>query len=221
MLKVVVLDGGFGGELFADRLEEELPVVEVIRVIPWQNAEDFLKSPRAARKAALKALESYIGAVDLIILANYLLSATSLKYFRRKYKTQRFAGLSLPAITTFVGRPTVVLTTSALAHTFNYHSYCYKLRRKVTTICLDTWPDLIDDGELTAAMVKTEFQRFFLKHHFYPEEVILTCSQFHDISPTLRVVLGHNLKIHDSTRDTITETARLLHLRGASQKKAK
>lgn len=219
MLKVVVLDGGFGGELFADRLEEELPVVEVIRVIPWRNADDFLKSPHAARKAAMEALKSYIGSVDLIILANYLLSTTSLGYFRRKYKKQRFVGLTLPSLTTFVGRPTVVLTTTALAHTINYHTYCLRLRRKVATICLDSWPPLIDDGELTDAMIRTEFQRFFIKNHYYPEEIVLTCSQFHDISPSLRAILGHNLKIHDSTRDAISEITKLLGIRGGTGKK--
>ena len=33
MLKIVVFDGGYGGEFFADKLKEELPVVEIIRVI--------------------------------------------------------------------------------------------------------------------------------------------------------------------------------------------
>ena len=39
MLKVVVFDSGFGGELFADYFEEEMPVVEIVRVIDWRNAE--------------------------------------------------------------------------------------------------------------------------------------------------------------------------------------
>ena len=55
MLKIVVFDSGFGGELFADRLESEIPVVEVIRVIDWRSANQILSSPRGARKAAEKA----------------------------------------------------------------------------------------------------------------------------------------------------------------------
>ena len=38
MLKIVVLDSGFGGELFADKLNDQLSIVEVIRVIDWRNA---------------------------------------------------------------------------------------------------------------------------------------------------------------------------------------
>ena len=46
MLKIVVFDSGFGGELFADIIEEELPVVEVIRVIDWRNAKELQNNPR-------------------------------------------------------------------------------------------------------------------------------------------------------------------------------
>ena len=96
MLKIVVYDGGYGGELFADQLEEELSVAEIIRVIDWRNADQLLCSPKKARKTAMRALDPYIGQVDLIVLANYFLTATSLKYFTRKFKSQQFVGLKLP-----------------------------------------------------------------------------------------------------------------------------
>ena len=95
MLKVVVFDSGFGGELFADYFEEEMPVVEIIRVIDWRNAEGYLRGPRTARKLAREAIRPYIGRVDLIVFANQLVSVTSLKYFRRKYRGQKFIGLGL------------------------------------------------------------------------------------------------------------------------------
>ena len=52
MLKVVIFDSGYGGEFFADKLEEEVPVIEVVRVIDWRNASQILSGPRSARKAA-------------------------------------------------------------------------------------------------------------------------------------------------------------------------
>ena len=90
MLKVVVFDSGYGGELFADYLSEEIGTIEVIRVIDWRNAEDLQKSARLARKITENTLRPYLGQVDLIVFANYLLSVTSLKYFRRKYKKQKY-----------------------------------------------------------------------------------------------------------------------------------
>ncbi|MBQ3296505.1 hypothetical protein IJI18_00080 [Candidatus Saccharibacteria bacterium] len=221
MLKVVVFDGGYGGELFADKLETELPIVKVIRVIDWRSADRFLKNSRAARQAAKEALRPYIGRVDLIIFANYFLSATSLKYFRRKFKNQNFLGLKLPYPTTFIKRPTFVLTTRALAHTISYQNYKFRLNRPIDTLCLDSWVGLIDDGELTVNMVYREFEKFRRKNHCLPNEVILTSSQFNDIIPQLREVLGGNIKIYESSAETISETCKLLKIRGGTGKKKK
>lgn len=221
MLKIVVFDSGFGEELFADKLEEELPVVEVIRVIDWRNADQLLKSPRTARHTAMVALKPYIGRVNLIVFANHLLSTTSLSFFRRKYKNQKFLGLELPRPSTFLNRPTVVLTTKALSHTFGYHNYLFKLKRDIKTICLDSWPALIDDGELTEPMIFDAFQNFYKIHHYYPEEIILACSQFNDIIMNLRNVLGQNLKIHDSYQDALTAIGKTLRIRGGTSKRKK
>lgn len=221
MLKIVVFDGGYGGELFADKLEEELPIAKIIRVIDWRNADKILKNPRSARGVAREALRPYIGRVDLIIFANYLLGATSLRYFQRKYKNQAFLGLKLPEPTTFVDRPTVALTTKAITHTITYYNYKSRLHRRIDTLCLDAWPRLIDDGELTANMIYKEFEKFHSKNHYLPKEVILICSQFNDIVSDLKTVLGGNLKIHDSFEDTIKEACRALKIRGGTGKKKK
>lgn len=218
MLKVVVFDGGYGGELFADRLEAELPVINVIRVIDWRDADKFLKSPRAARRACLEAIRPYIGRVDLIVLANHLLSATSLKYFRRKYKNQKFSGLTLPQPTTFVKRPAMALTTKSLARTINYRNYIFRLKRKVATICLDTWPNLIDDGELKDSAIYAEIEKFSLKYTYRPAEIIIACSQFNDVIPTLRKIM-RNVKIHDSFDDGIIDICKILKIRGGTGKR--
>lgn len=219
MLKIVVFDSGYGGELFADQLEMELPLAEIIRVIDWRNADQILKSPRSARRAAVNALKPYIGRADLIIFANYLLTATSLKYFRRKYKNQAFVGLKLPCPTKCPDRPTVVLTTRALKYTVNYYNYLFHLNRKVDTICLDDWPALIDDGELTDEAISLAFEKFRLAKQYSPDEVILVCSQFSDVVPNLRKVLGKNVKIHDGFADTITDAGKILKIRGGLGKR--
>ena len=87
MLNVVVFDSGYGGEFFADWLEEEIPVVKVTRVIDWRNAALLLENPKKARKIAVDDLHPHIGKADLIVFANHLLTLTSLTYFCNKYKT--------------------------------------------------------------------------------------------------------------------------------------
>ncbi|MBQ3293169.1 hypothetical protein IJG93_02615 [Candidatus Saccharibacteria bacterium] len=216
MLKIVVFDGGYGGELFADQLEETFPVVEVIRVIDWRNADEFLKNKRSARREAIKALRPYIGRVDLIILANYYLGITSLKYLAHKFKNQKFVGLKLPEPDTFMRRPTAIFTTKALAKTISYRKYLFKLKRKTATLCLDHWLPLIDDGELTEQIIVGEFGHLCDKYRYRPAEIILACSHFNDLIPTLREKVDKNLKIHDDFRDTISEIGKTLKIRGGT-----
>lgn len=221
MLKVVVFDGGYGGEFFADRLEAEIPILEIIRVIDWRNADQILLSSRSARKIAKTALRPYIGKVDLIIFANHLLTLTSLKYFQRKYKNQKFIGLPLKQPDSFAKRDVLILTTRAVAKTINYRNFILHIKRKTKTLTLDRWLAEIDDGELTEQEIRSTLETFLIHHDFNPEEIILACSQFSDIKSELKNILGHNLKIYDSVDDTIRKTCQTLHLRGGTGKKSR
>lgn len=220
MLKVVVFDCGYGGEFFADRLEEELPVVDVIRVIDWRHAKTIQTSSRQARKLTEASLRPYINKVDLIILANYLVSITSLKYFRRKYKKQRFIGFNLIKPDSFIKRDTLILTTRAVSKTITYYNFIMHLNRKYITLSLDSWPGKIDDGELSAAEINETLEKELRGKRFHPEEVVLACSQFEDIKSELRNSLGYNIKIHDSFNETFRKTCKTLKLRGRTGKKS-
>lgn len=218
MLKVVVFDSGFGGELFADYLEEELPVIEVIRVIDWRNADKILASPHEARKSASIALRPYLGKVDLIIFANHLLSATSLKFFQRRYKSQSFLGFEIKKPDTYVKRDVLILTTKALTRTINYHNFLFHLKRNVKTLTLDAWPHLIDDGELSEIEIHTTLKSALTKDKFLPQELILACSQFSDIKPQLKKLFGQNIRIYDSFNETYDKVCHLLKIRGGVKK---
>ena len=217
MLKVVVYDSGYGGEFFADRLEAELPIIEVIRVIDWRNAEKIQNSPKEARKIARAALRPYIGHVDLIIFANHLLTLTSLKFFRRKYRNQRFIGLNLKKPTSPPKKDTIILTTKPVTKTINYYNFVLHLKKRVKTFALDTWPLKIDDGELTEQEIR-ETLSSFLNRDSRHQEVFLACSQFYDLKPELRKIFGRNIKIHDGFNDTLKEICKTLRIRGSAKK---
>ena len=219
MIKIVVFDCGYGGEFFADRFEEEIPVVNIIRVIDWRHAEQYLNSIKDSRVLAEAALRPYINKVDLIIFANHLLSITSLKYFRRKYPKQKFVGFSLKTPDTFIQRDTLMITTKAVTRTMEYHGFLFRLKRKIKTITVDTWPLKIDDGELTDEEISETISAFTKKKHIQPEEIILGNAQLEDITPDLRKLFGHNLKIYSSFNDTIRDACKLLHIRGGINKK--
>lgn len=221
MLKIVIFDSGYGGEFFADRLKAELPIVEIIRVIDWRNAEKILSSPRDARNIARDSLRPYIGKVDLIIFANYLLTITSLKYFKRKYKNQKFLGLELKAPDTFVKKDILILTTKAVSKTMSYHNFIFQLKRNTKTITPDSWPAKIDDGELTKEEIATTIKKSLIKTDFHPGEIILACSQFDDIKTDLKEIFGQSLKIYDGFDDALRKTHKILNIRGGIGKKTK
>lgn len=223
MLKVVVFDSGYGGEFFADRLKEELPILDIIRVIDWRHANEYQKNVRSARRAAKIALAPYLEQVDLIIFANHLLSIGGLNYFKRKYPMQKFLGLNLAYPDTFIPRDVLILATSAVTKTMRYHLFRLRLRfkRKLRDLALDSWPVMIDDGDLTPDEVQDTLASFLFKENFHPKEVVLACSQFYDLKSNLRDLLGHNLKIYDSFGDTIHRATKMLGIRGGTGRKPK
>ena len=218
MLKVVVFDSGYGGEAFADKLEAEIPVIKVIRVIDWRNADKILTSARQAREMAIKALRPYIGKVDLIIFANHLLTLTSLKYFSKKYRSQRFIGLNLKEPDTFVDRDILILSTKAVASTLGFRYLILKLHRKSATLLVDSWFNKIDDGELEEDEIRSTISSFIASKNIQPEEVILAGSQFSDIKAELGNVLGRNIKIYDSFEDAIRNAGKILKIKGSVKK---
>lgn len=220
MLKVVVYDCGYGGEFFADRLAEELPIVEIIRVIDWRHATEIQNNPRDARRFAKEALRPYIGKVDLIIFANYLLAITSLKHFRRKYKTQRFTGLTLKKPCAKTRPNSLVLTTKAVSRTISYYNFTRHFDDKPRTVALDSWPLLIDDGELTYDDIKLALFNY-VDRASKSQDLFLLCSQFYDIKSELKRLFGHNVKIHDGFKDTIKDICRILKIRGGTLKKSR
>lgn len=217
MLKVVVFDSGYGGELFADYLQEKLPIIEIIRVIDWRNAEKILTRAKEARKTAETALRPYLGKVDLIIFANYLLTITSLKYFQRKYKTQKFLGLHLPKPN--INKDILVLTTKAVAKTIEYHNFVFRLGCRTKTLALDSWPAKIDDGELTREEIFNTLSNSCCKSKISGKNVVLACSQFSDIKSDLKSCLGKNAKIHDDFDATLRRACQILKIRGGVGKR--
>ncbi len=218
MLNVVVFDSGYGGEFFADWLEEEIPVVKVTRVIDWRNADLLLENPKKARKIAIDDLHPHIGKADLIVLANHLLTVTSLKYFCNKYKTQKFVGFDLAKPDRFIKRKVLVLTTRAVSKTIYYHNFIFRLKTKTKTLCLDDWPALIDDGELSEEDIISTIEEFLKKEKFRPEEIILACSQFQDIKNILTKHFGKKVRIYDSYDSTMRQICKALRLRGSLKK---
>jgi hypothetical protein len=174
-----------------------------------------MHNKREARRTAEEALRPYLGRVDLIVIANYFVSITSIKYFRRKYKNQKFIGFGLELPTTFMDRKTIILTTTGVARTISFKNYVARLKRHTLTLPLDEWPSKIDDGELTREEIEEILLEAIVSKNFFPKEMILACSQFADIEPVLTDIFSRNLKIHDGFNELYRATLKSLGIRGA------
>jgi glutamate racemase len=212
--KVVVFDGGFGGELFADYVERELAVIDVIRVIAWRELEPLTKRPKDARRIAEEALAPYIGKVSLIVFANHLLSTFDLKYFKQKYPRQQFLGFSFPQTNT---KRALILATKALHGSLAYHNIVHKMRAKIQTIDCDDWVPLVDDAELTKERIERDLARF---KKFKPESILLAHTNFKDIRAPLIRFFGAHTIIEDGFKDTFRNLCDALGFRGLDGRKS-
>ena len=217
MLKIVIYDVGVGGEFFAEIFQEELPIAKIIRVINWRSAGESMSSRKKARKIAEQDLKPYIGRVDLIILANNLLGVTSIKYFKRKYKKQKFLGFNLPVPDTFKKCDTLILTTKALVKTINFKNYVRRIKRDAWVSVVDDYVGKIDDG------ISLENDLVVLKQQIsiQPREIILLNANFWDIKEDLRKTFGVTIKIYDSFDDTMRQAFKILKIRGGIGRKKK
>lgn len=219
MFKIVVFDSGYGGEMFADRLEEVLPIVKVVRVIDWRHAKELSHSIREARRVTEQALRPHIGKVNIIVFANQFLSLTSLRYFRRRFPDQTFLGLGLE-LPCRPSRDVLILTTKGVSHSLGYYTYRHKLRSSTKTLALDTWPAKIDDGELSSTEIAQTFKTAALTAD-HPRDIVLGCAQFRDIRTDLQNYFGRGIRIHDGFDDCIREICKTLKLRGGFGEKKK
>ena len=216
MPKIVVFDSGFGGELFADRVEDLFPNLEVIRVIDWRHAHEYVKNRLSARAAAEKALGPYIGKVDVIMLANHLLSV-DIGYFRHRHKNQKFSGfdLAIPCRCRAKSKPenALVLTTKSVRVTPKYLTFKRRINMKTKTINCDDWVELIDNGELTDSQITERLNRAITKK-FHPQVIILACTQFADIKQNLRAMFGPVVAIEDGHYDALKNLCAALDTKG-------
>lgn len=160
MLKIVVFDSGWGGELVADYLDKELGVVEVIRVIDWANAPYENKTVEEIVDLAECHLRNYIGKVDAIVLGGYVVSL-ALDALKSRYPKQKFVGLGINYDKILRGRnypERVVVLMDALLDNSPLRQ---ELRQKLlysTLILPDCrgWEDLINRDLMTTEALQAE-----------------------------------------------------------------
>lgn len=243
MKKIVVFDSGWGGELVADFLSEELKTVEIIRVIDWHNAPYSEKKHQQVYQCIEEGIKPYINKVDAIVLGGYDCSVFY-ETLRHKFPQQTFVPMRLDAY--------------RVLHSKNYPRQICALMNKLTSEseiskelylkfpdsyitvpdCRD-WDQLIDDGEINREIIFSCLAPYFRLHdkalsiqersqlselkqtRTMADVVLLMDTHLWDIKTDLEQIFGWNTRILDSRQKLLHDVCAALKLRGVDGKRSK
>lgn len=220
MLKVVVLDSGWGGEMFADYLEDNLKIVEVVRVIDWRGGAYVDLTDNEVRERVENLVKDYIGRVDVIILASYVATKFVLEELRLKYPEQKFVGFDLglsKKLRKSKGRKIMMLAPSSIRETEEYRREKERLKRfEILELCCEGWIRKIDDGEITEEIV-----RHGLKDIQEVDIVLLYETSLPDIKGIFEKIYGWQVWVVDDFSRVFRNTCFALGLKGVDGKRSK
>lgn len=190
MLKIVVFDGGWGGELVANYLSGELMTVDVQRVIDWENAPYDSKTLPEIERLSSERVRPYVGKADLIVLGGYAVSL-ALGYLERQFPEQKFIGMGINYYRILKARnypsQVAIFVDSVLIES----TVCQEIRQNLpysTIIAPDCsgWEELINLGEMSKEILQLELRDYFRLH--LPEVVSVSApSQPATLSPSRSV----------------------------------
>lgn len=202
MLKIVVFDSGWGGEMFADYVEEKVPVVEVKRVIDWRNAPYSAKGRTDICVMTENALRPYIGEADVIVIASYAATVAAMDYLKWKYPEQKFVGfdtnLSDYVVRKKGMRNIMVLATGVVEQSISFQRDLFEMSGlTILRPNCDEWIQLVDDGEMTIHKLKRELADYL---GMGLDAVLLYSTGFVDLKPMLEKIYGKGVVIDDFAR---------------------
>lgn len=165
MLKIVVFDIGWGGEVVADYLASELGTVEIIRATSWRGRLYEIRDEEVLYREIEMHLREYIGKVDLIVFGGYVTSLT-LGFLKVTYPQQKFVGLSINYHKVLKSRNrlghVILLMNDLLVRKPIFEEIRQELSESTIVVpdC-SGWEELIDIGEMSTDVLRSELQSYF------------------------------------------------------------
>lgn len=165
MLKIVVFDGGCGGEAVAEFLAEELQVVEIIQVIDWEHAPYEKKTDHEICQLANESLRKYIGKVDLIVLGGYTVSM-ALGFLQKRYTEQKFVGMGVNYYRILKSRTYPERITAMMNEQLVKTKLCEELHENLpfSTLAIPDcsgWEDLANTYRLSVEVLRRDLETYF------------------------------------------------------------
>lgn len=240
MLKVVVFDSGYGGDVVADYLASELGIVEVVRVTEVNLSLEcggFAEICRISKAC----LRTYAGKVDLIVLGGYVVSL-ALEFLRQEYPEQKFVGVSINYHRILCSRAfpdqIAIMADPILLETVVRKEVCRELPYS-TIIVPDcsNWDQLINEDQMSIEVLRSDLGPYFALHPrqryaflspsktakasspgndelLRPDVVLLLNTHFWSIKSEIEDIFGYQVRVLDFRQKLLHDACRALELRG-------
>ena len=159
MIKIAVFGCGWGGELFANYLEKELAIAEVVRLNDYPHAPYGALTWPEINGLVEQAIRPMIGAVDLIVIASCAATVAAINYLREKYPTQKFVGFEprmADALGKFEPRRIMLIASTPVRKSIGYKVERERLALNAEIVepdCL-AWLEYADQEEMTGLRLK-------------------------------------------------------------------
>ena len=213
MLKIAVFDSGWGGDIVAQDLEENLAVVEVIRVIDWRNAPYASKSRRKICRLTELALKPYIGKVDVIVIASFE-AQCAVRYLKARFPLQKFVTMCWPHewLSGERQHTIMILTGEKVKHSWEYYLWRrqFKGKKLIEPVC-DHWTPLIDEGVMTRKILQRELAPY---RDAKIDTIVLGNTHFWDLQEEIEQAVGWQATVVDPRQHLIEQVGAVLHLEG-------
>ena len=223
----MVFDSGWGGELVADFLEEEIGVVEVIRVIDWRNAPYEQKNQREICDAIEEALSGFFGKVDVFVLAGFA-SSRALDLIRKRRPMERFVGFRYGqfkrALKTNEGFKALILAEKSEQERPEFWRLVERLEERDIIVEIpncEGWAKMIDDGDMKIGLIEEELGKYVDSRRLGVDAVIICNTHFWDIRQEIREVLKWPAQIIDQKWEVLHAVCRALELKGGDGRRRK
>ena len=207
----MIFDTGVGGELFADFVENELAIVDVVRELHYElNTNYSLGDLRVMIEAALLR---HIGKADVIVIASYELTLAALTFLQRKYPYQKFVGFQ-PRLSDRLdrlpnGKRVMMLASGIVQRSAAYARELESLERfEVIESEHDDW------AEVEAGMASAEDLRKERRRTGTVDAILMYCTDYRYMKKTFEKIYGWNVKIIDDYDGVFRDTCLALGLRG-------
>ena len=200
--------------MFADYVERELVVVDVIRELRYElNLGRTTEEMRVLTEAALLP---YIGKVEVIVLASHELTLATLTFLQERYPEQKFVGFwpRLSRVLTIRprGKRVMMLASSVVQRSAEYSREREELKRLEVAEVVETerseWVD-VEAGRANAGFLRNELQKTGKV-----DVVLMYCTDLHNMRAKFEEIYGWRVMVVDDYAMVFRETCAALGLRG-------